>query len=72
MSLPLLKMFVRRIANDPVVSKSSELLRLGLMPSMEELKAGKVSFIMCSISSVNADHMHNSLFFLLISVVSIH
>lgn len=27
--------------NDPVVSKSSELLRLGLMPSPEELKAGK-------------------------------
>ena len=28
--------------NDPVVSKSSELLRLGLMPSVEEIKAGKV------------------------------
>jgi hypothetical protein len=29
--------------NDPVVSKASELLRLGLMPSPDELKAGKVS-----------------------------
>lgn len=28
---------------DPVVSKASELLRLGLMPSPEELRAGKVS-----------------------------
>ena len=28
--------------NDPVVSKASELLRLGLMPSPEELRAGKV------------------------------
>jgi hypothetical protein len=30
--------------NDPVVSKASELLRLGLMPSAEELRAGKVSW----------------------------
>ena len=29
--------------NDPVVSKASELLRLGLMPTPEELKEGKVS-----------------------------
>lgn len=28
--------------NDPVVSKASELLRLDLMPSVEEIKAGKV------------------------------
>ena len=28
---------------DPVVSKASELLRLGLMPSPDELRAGKVS-----------------------------
>lgn len=27
---------------DPVVSKASELLRLGLMPSASEIKAGKV------------------------------
>ncbi|KAF8072016.1 hypothetical protein FPV67DRAFT_1748109 [Lyophyllum atratum] len=27
--------------NDPVVSKASELLRLGLMPSLEELRGGK-------------------------------
>lgn len=44
------------MANDPIVSKSSELLRLGLMPSMEELKAGKVSFIACTMcTSVDAD-----------------
>ena len=29
---------------DPVVSKASELLRLGLMPSPAELRAGKVSW----------------------------
>ena len=29
--------------NDPVVSKASELLRLGLMPSAEELKSGMAS-----------------------------
>ena len=29
--------------NDPVVSKASELLRLGLMPTAEELKSGKAS-----------------------------
>lgn len=28
--------------NDPIVSKSAELLRLGGMPTVEELKAGKV------------------------------
>ena len=28
--------------NDPVVSKASELLRLGLMPSPDEVRAGKV------------------------------
>lgn len=30
--------------NDPVVSKASELLRLGLMPSVEEIKGGKVCY----------------------------
>jgi hypothetical protein len=29
--------------HDPVVSKASELLRLGLMPTAEELKAGMAS-----------------------------
>jgi hypothetical protein len=29
--------------NDPVVSKASELLRLGLMPSVDTIKAGQVS-----------------------------
>lgn len=28
--------------NDPVVGKASELLRLGLMPSLDDIKAGKV------------------------------
>ncbi|KAK7454476.1 Apoptosis-inducing factor 1 [Stygiomarasmius scandens] len=32
---------VASMQNDPVVSKSSELLRLGLMPSPDELRAGK-------------------------------
>ncbi|KAI0050440.1 flavoprotein [Auriscalpium vulgare] len=32
---------VASMQNDPVVSKASELLRLGLMPSAEEIKAGK-------------------------------
>jgi hypothetical protein len=29
--------------NDPVVSNASELLRLGLMPSVDAIKAGQVS-----------------------------
>lgn len=29
--------------NDPVVSKASELFRLGLMPSVELIKSGQVS-----------------------------
>ncbi|KAI0261514.1 flavoprotein [Gloeopeniophorella convolvens] len=32
---------VASMQNDPVVSQASELLRLGLMPSAEEIKAGK-------------------------------
>ncbi|KAG6909960.1 hypothetical protein DXG01_014229 [Tephrocybe rancida] len=32
---------VASMQNDPVVSKASELLRLGLMPSLEEVKGGK-------------------------------
>ena len=32
--------------NDPVVSKASELLRLGLMPSVEEIKGGKVCIML--------------------------
>ena len=35
--------------NDPVVSKASELLRLGLMPSLEEIKAGKVCIMIIYI-----------------------
>lgn len=31
--------------NDPVVSKASELLRLGLMPTPEEVEAGKVGLV---------------------------
>ena len=33
---------VASMQRDPVVSKASELLRLGLMPSPAELRAGKV------------------------------
>ncbi|KAF9466559.1 flavoprotein [Collybia nuda] len=32
---------VASMQNDPVVGKASELLRLGLMPSLDEIKAGK-------------------------------
>jgi apoptosis-inducing factor 3 len=31
--------------NDPVVSKASELLRLGAMPSLDELRNGKVGCV---------------------------
>ena len=34
--------FILSMQADPIVSKSSELLRLGLMPSASEIKAGKV------------------------------
>jgi hypothetical protein len=41
---------------DPVVSHASELLRLGLMPSPEELRAGKVGyFISFVIGEQRAD-----------------
>jgi len=33
------------MGNDPVMSKSSELMRLGFMPSAEEIKNGVVSSI---------------------------
>lgn len=36
-------LYILSMQRDPVVSKASELLRLGLMPSPSELKAGKVS-----------------------------
>lgn len=39
----MLTVFVHSMQKDPVVSKASELLRLGLMPSPAELRAGKVS-----------------------------
>lgn len=41
--------------NDPVVSKASELLRLGLMPSPQEVKDGKVRLKPKSKSSQAAD-----------------
>jgi len=44
---------VASMQNDPVVSYSSELLRLGLMPSPEELRAGKDPLTV-DISSVNS------------------
>ena len=30
---------------DPIVAKASELMRLDIMPSLAELKAGKVRFV---------------------------
>jgi len=44
---------VASMQNDPVVSKASELLRLGLMPSVEEIKGGK-DLLLIDISSSNA------------------
>ncbi|KAJ3486827.1 hypothetical protein NLI96_g3958 [Meripilus lineatus] len=44
---------VASMQRDPVVSKASELLRLGLMPSPSELKAGK-DLLSVDIASVNA------------------
>ena len=35
---------IHSMQHDPVVMKASELLRLGLMPSAEEVKAGKVQW----------------------------
>jgi hypothetical protein len=56
MTLSLLNLSVCRMGNDPVVSKSSELLRLGLMPSVDELKAGKVCFLLWNMcTSVDTD-----------------
>ncbi|KAG2756692.1 hypothetical protein P692DRAFT_20825944 [Suillus brevipes Sb2] len=44
---------VSSMQNDPVVSKASELLRLGLMPSPAELRAGK-SLLSIDISTTSA------------------
>ncbi|KAE9408369.1 hypothetical protein BT96DRAFT_962732 [Gymnopus androsaceus JB14] len=44
---------VASMQNDPVVSAASELLRLGLMPSPEEIKAGK-DLLTVDISSISA------------------
>ena len=38
--------------NDPVVSKASELLRLGLMPSVEQIKAGKVCIMIFRVNDM--------------------
>jgi hypothetical protein len=40
--------------NDPVVSKASELLRLGLMPSVDAIKAGQVSQLVSITTSGNS------------------
>lgn len=32
------------MGNDPIMSKTSELMRLGLMPTAQEIKSGAVSF----------------------------
>jgi len=44
---------VASMQNDPVVSAASELLRLGLMPSLEDIKAGK-DLLTIDISSSSA------------------
>jgi len=44
---------VASMQKDPVVSKASELLRLGLMPSPSELRAGK-DILSVDIQTVNA------------------
>jgi hypothetical protein len=38
--------------NDPVVSKASELLRLGAMPSLDELRNGKVGCVSFLVSII--------------------
>lgn len=43
--------------NDPVVSKASELLRLGLMPSVDAIKAGQV----CQLSVTLLSEAHDLL-----------
>jgi len=40
--------------NDPVVSKASELLRLGLMPSVDAIKAGQVGRLVSIATSGNS------------------
>ena len=40
---------------DPIVVKASELIRLGLMPSAQEIKAGKVSDFVKSKSSIDEE-----------------
>ncbi len=40
---------------DPYVAKASELMRLDIMPSLAEIKAGKVSVTRLSLSTVAAD-----------------
>jgi len=44
---------VSSMGNDPVVSKSSELMRLGAMPSAQEIKAG-ADLLQIDISSLQA------------------
>jgi hypothetical protein len=42
-----LYLIFKSMQNDPVVGKSSELMRLGLMPSLEDLRAGNVCVDWC-------------------------
>ena len=37
-----------RMQNDPIVARSSELMRLGLMPSAQELRGGLVRWVSSS------------------------
>ena len=36
---------VASMQRDPIVAKASELMRLDIMPSLEEIKAGKVRWV---------------------------
>ena len=40
---------VGRMQSDPIVARSSELMRLGLMPSAQELRGGLVRYILLQV-----------------------
>lgn len=46
---------VTTMQRDPIVAKASELMRLDIMPSLDEIRNGKVSYQIPNYSSCNAD-----------------
>ena len=42
-------LYLDSMQNDPVVSQASELLRLGLMPTPQEIRDGKVRSSFCVV-----------------------